>query len=116
MRGSAAIEQTRDFAAGRQVDHHGERLDGRGSMNRLYVVETSCTVAGGIANQRSAVRSADLAMMLSEELAKARDVVRRTFQQFQGDQDSETLRRRVFHDDDVEDRGIRHPRAARPAT
>ncbi|UCC31657.1 MAG: TAT-variant-translocated molybdopterin oxidoreductase [Phycisphaerales bacterium] len=63
MNHPAAIKHARDFTAGRQVDHHGERPDGRGSMNRLYVVESSYTVTGGMADHRYPVRSADVAMI-----------------------------------------------------
>ncbi len=54
----AALRLAKDFAAGRDAD--------KGSMNRLYVVESQFTVTGASADHRLAVRSSDIGRVLSE--------------------------------------------------
>lgn len=51
----AALKHARGFIAGRQVDCHGNRLDGGGKMNRLYVVESGYSITGAMADHRLAV-------------------------------------------------------------
>jgi len=76
----AALKHARDFVAGRQVDRQGNRLDGGGKMNRLYVVESGYSITGAMADYRSAVRPGDVARFaacvfvpLSDSLQKGLD-------------------------------------------
>ncbi len=57
----AAVKHARDFVAGRDVDEHGHRRDNGRGMNRLYVVESTYSVTGGMADHRLAVTSAMVA-------------------------------------------------------
>jgi MoCo/4Fe-4S cofactor protein with predicted Tat translocation signal len=63
MQHPAAIKHARDFAAGRQVDAKGRRLDTGGPMNRLYVLESNLSVTGAMADHRHAVRSGEIAIL-----------------------------------------------------
>ncbi len=70
----AAVKHARDWAAGRQVDRHGMRLDGGGEMNRLYVVESGYSVTGSAADHRLAARPSRIAAILA---ALAGELIRR---------------------------------------
>ncbi len=71
----AALKHARDFVAGRQVDRQGNRLDGGGKMNRLYVVESGYSITGAMADHRCALRAGDVSrfapgLLLPDSLSK----------------------------------------------
>ncbi|MCI0631163.1 MAG: TAT-variant-translocated molybdopterin oxidoreductase [Phycisphaerales bacterium] len=68
--GSAAVKWTRDFAAGRRMPGSHDPNFQHASMSRLYVFESGVSLTGANADERVAMRSADVAVIAARLAAK----------------------------------------------